>query len=99
MRISEQQARSIRRIVDETTSGGATVRLFGSRLDDAALGGDVDLLVQLPTAVDHPAALAARLSARISRAMDGRSVDILLLAPNLRRLPIHDVALREGMTL
>ena len=59
----------------------------------------MDLLVEPPTAVDHPAALAARLSVRISRAMGGRSVDILLLAPNLRRLPIHDVAIREGMTL
>jgi predicted nucleotidyltransferase len=99
MRISEQQAQIIHQIVQEATGGQATVRLFGSRLDDAARGGDLDLLVELPTAVDHPAALTARLSARISRFMDGRSVDILLLAPNLRRLPIHDVALREGTKL
>jgi hypothetical protein len=55
--------------------------------------------VEIPSSVDRPAALAARLSARISRAMDGRSVDVVLLAPNLRRLPIHDLALREGVTL
>jgi hypothetical protein len=31
--------------------------------------------------------------------MHGRRVDVLLSAPNLRRLPIHDVALREGRLL
>jgi predicted nucleotidyltransferase len=75
------------------------VRLFGSRLLDDARGGDVDLLVELPDAVEQPAMLAARLSTRISRAMDGRQVDVVLLAPNLRRLPIHDIALREGQPL
>jgi uncharacterized protein len=31
--------------------------------------------------------------------MHGRQVDIVLLAPNLRRLPIHDIALDEGVLL
>ena len=99
MRITEQQIQSIRQIVEDTAGREASVRLFGSRLDDAALGGDLDLLVELPSPVDHPAALAATLSARISRAVDGRAVDILLLAPNLRRLPIHDIALSQGHRL
>jgi len=99
MRVSEQQAQSIRQIVRDTAGGEARVRLFGSRLDDAALGGDLDLLVELPTRIDHPAVLAARLSVAISRAMDGRKVDVVLLAPNLRRLPIHDIALQEGVVL
>ena len=38
-------------------------------------------------------------STRISRALDGRQVDVVLLAPNLRRLPIHDIALRERKPL
>lgn len=38
--------------------------------------------------------LAARLAARASRAMDGRKVDVLLSAPNLKRLPVHEVAER-----
>jgi hypothetical protein len=99
MRISEQQSQSIGQIVRNTAGSEARVRLFGSRLDDAALGGDLDLLVELPARIDQPAVLAARLSAGISRAMDGRKGDVVLLAPNLRRLPIHDVALQEGVVL
>jgi hypothetical protein len=31
--------------------------------------------------------------------MKGRKVDVLLAAPNLERLPIHDIALSEGRLL
>ena len=66
--------------------------------DDVA-EGDLDLMVQLPADVKEPALLAARLSARISRSLHGRKVDVLILAPNLRRLPIHEVASKEGQLL
>jgi hypothetical protein len=31
--------------------------------------------------------------------MNGRKVDVLLSAPNLMRLPIHDMAYKEGKLL
>jgi hypothetical protein len=43
--------------------------------------------------------LAARLSARTSRLLAGRKVDVLILAPNLMRLHIHDMAIQEGVLL
>ena len=66
---------------------------------DDARGGDVDLMVELNEAVTEPAQLAARLAVRVSRAMDGRKVDVLVKAPNLLFLPIHAVALAEGVRL
>ena len=99
MRLTVQQADTIKRLACEIAGRNACVRLFGSRLDDTARGGDVDLLLELPEPVDNPALLAARLSARISRTLDGRGVDILLSAPNLARLPIHDIAFRQGRPL
>jgi len=35
----------------------------------------------------------------VARAMDGREVDVLVKAPNLLLLPIHAVALAEGIRL
>ncbi len=99
MRLSNDQISAIRHIVADTAGASAQVRLFGSRLRDDATGGDLDLLVELPGAVEHPAALSARLATRISRTLHGRRVDVLVLAPNLRRLPINDIALREGQSL
>lgn len=99
MRLSDAQIQSIRQITRHVAGGQAQVRVFGSRLDDAARGGDLDLLLELPDPVDHPALLAAQLSAQISRALDGRKVDVILSAPNLMCLPIHEIAHREGQLL
>lgn len=99
MRLTQTQISAIRAIVLEQAGEEATVRLFGSRLDDAAKGGDVDLLVEVPHSVADPAPLAARIARRISRTMAGRKVDVVLAAPNLLSLPIHDIARRQGVQL
>jgi predicted nucleotidyltransferase len=99
MRLTDDQVRVIREAVAASAGPDASVRVFGSRLRDDVRGGDLDLLVELPQAVDRPARLIATLGSRISRSMHGRRVDVVLLAPNLRRLPIHDVALNEGQLL
>ncbi|KEZ78815.1 nucleotidyltransferase domain-containing protein [Salinisphaera hydrothermalis] len=100
MRLSSEQASAIRRIIaEESEQRPAQVRLFGSRLDDNRRGGDLDLLVKLDNPVAHPAWLAARLEARISRFLEGRDVDVLLSAPNLRHAGIHQIAERDGVPL
>jgi predicted nucleotidyltransferase len=99
MRITPAEADNIKRIIREYAGNGARVRLFGSRLDDAAKGGDVDLMIQLSEHTDRPALLSSRIAARVSRLMHGRRVDVVIDAPNLKRLPIHDIALREGRPL
>lgn len=99
MRLSEEQIQSIRLFAAEVAGEQARVRVFGSRLDDAARGGDLDLLLELTEPVDNPALLAARLSAKVSRLMRGRKVDVLVSAPNLARQPIHEIALKEGQLI
>ncbi len=99
MRLTPAQVALIKSAVADLAGPEARVRLFGSRLDDDARGGDVDLLLELPDPVERPALLAARLAARISRGMDGRKVDVLLSPPNLETQPIHDIAIQEGRLL
>ncbi len=99
MRITPETIQSLKRLVAEEAGSSAQLRLFGSRLDDAATGGDVDLLLELTEPVQEPARLAALLAARVSRLMGGRKVDFVLSAPNLMRLPIHEVALQRGVIL
>ncbi|MDP2433130.1 MAG: nucleotidyltransferase domain-containing protein [Pseudomonadota bacterium] len=99
MRLTETQALALRQLARELAGNDARLLLFGSRLDDAARGGDVDLLLDLPGPVPNPALLSARMSARASRLVNGRKVDVVIAAPNLMRLPIHEVAYREGHPL
>jgi predicted nucleotidyltransferase len=99
MRLTDYQIQAIRRLAREVAGDQARVRVFGSRLDDTARGGDLDLMLELPEPVDNPALMAARMAAKVSRTMSGRKVDVLLSAPNLMRLPIHDIAFKEGQLL
>lgn len=99
MRLTEEQSQIIRRLAHEVAGSRAAIRLFGSRLDDSARGGDIDLLLELPEPVAEPALTAAHLSARISHALMGRRVDVIIDAPNLKRLPIHEIARAEGRLL
>lgn len=99
MRLNTHQIQAILRLAHQITGSQTRVRVFGSRLDDTTHGGDIDLMLELPEPVGNPALMAAQMSAQVSRAMHGRKVDVLLSAPNLMRLPIHDIAFREGQLL
>lgn len=99
MRLTDYQIQAIRRLAREVAGDQARVRVFGSRLDDTAQGGDLDLMLELPEPVDNPALMAARMAAKVSRTMSGRKVDVLLSAPNLMRMPIHDIAFKDGQLL
>ena len=99
MRLTDTQIAAIRLNTVQLAGHAARVWLFGSRVRDDARGGDVDLLLELDEAVAEPAQQAARLAALASRAMYGRKVDVLIKAPNLKLLPIHSIALAEGIRL
>lgn len=99
MRLSEEAKRSIREIACKLFGQAVRVRVFGSRLDDAQRGGDLDLLIESSEVIHEPVLSSARLAAHVSRVMYGRKVDVLVCAPNLRRLPIHDMAIKEGELL
>ena len=99
MRLTDRQASRILQLAQEVAGIPVDVRVFGSRLDDRAKGGDLDLLIELAEPVAEPALLATRLSAKVSRLFDGRKVDVLLSEPKRMRRPIHEIARREGQKL
>lgn len=99
MRLQPQQIDIIKQLTRDIFGQRAVVRLFGSRLDDAARGGDVDLHIDCSERVESPALAISSLRAACSRAMFGRKVDVVLSAPGLLELPIHRVAKAEGIVL
>lgn len=99
MRLRPQDIIALRTAIYDIAPDTTAIRLFGSRLDDNARGGDIDLMVDFDNLIENPAVLAARLAVRASRAMSNRKVDILLRAPNLTPSAIHQIALDEGIVL
>ena len=99
MRLTADERATILRVVDRLTEGRGRVWLFGSRTDDSARGGDLDLMVESPVPVQHPARLMAAIGARLEIDLGERRVDLLLQAPNLQQLPVHRVAKATGTLL
>lgn len=99
MRLTQHQISIIKELTAEVFGEEAGVTLFGSRADGEQKGGDVDIMVTTEEPVERPAFMAARLSARISRELEGRQVDVVVNAPSLKRLPIHEIAERTGIRL
>jgi predicted nucleotidyltransferase len=83
---------TIRDTVRSVVGAQTRVRLFGSRVDDQARGGDIDLLVEADHPVDTPVLVGARIGARLQQALGDCRIDVLLVAPNVREQAIHRVA-------
>lgn len=99
MRLSAAETAVIKDVVRATAGAGAQVRLFGSRLDDGARGGDIELLVDTDEPVEHALLLGARIAAGIELALGEQRIDVVLGAPNLAEQAIHAVARRSGRLL
>lgn len=99
MRLTEHERQAIREVIRDLTGGRGRALLFGSRLDDASAGGDIDLYVECVETVEHPARLAASIGASLEMRLGEQHIDVLIGAPNLRRLSVHETARRQGVAL
>ena len=83
MRLTADERDAITRAAHEVLPDGVCVSLFGSRVDDARRGGDIDLLIEPSTALGpaEQVALRTRLAARLYRLLGERRIDIVLADP------------------
>lgn len=96
MRMTREQILAILAAVRRRAGGDAAVYLFGSRLDDRAKGGDIDLLIE----TDTPLTLTER--ARIKLELEtglGLPVDIIVMGRHGARTPFQRLALARALRL
>ncbi|MFA7241870.1 MAG: nucleotidyltransferase domain-containing protein [Sulfuricellaceae bacterium] len=99
MRLLPGYQSTITETAQQVFGAGASVWLFGSRLDDSAKGGDVDLLVKLETPLANSAALALRYNALLQMRLGEQKFDVLVIDPATPLQPIHQQALAQGVRL
>ncbi|NBC13862.1 MAG: nucleotidyltransferase domain-containing protein [Gammaproteobacteria bacterium] len=99
MRISPEQADTIRDVVRTKLGPGARVRLFGSRVDDAARGGDIDLFIEVDEPLANRAASASSIAAQCQLRLGDQRIDVVLVDPMTSSQPIHARARKEGILL
>ena len=99
MRLSSQMQMIIRDTVHEIFGHDATVIVFGSRIDDNAKGGDIDLLVQSTSPIQRREQKALQLVAKLQIRLGDQPIDVLVLDPETPRQPVHEEALSVGVRL
>jgi predicted nucleotidyltransferase len=98
MRLSESYVRQIKAAAAQSFGADAVVRLFGSRVDDAARGGDIDLHIEAsPEAADLDHEL--RFRTLIWQHLDEPQIDVVVHARGTPPRWIDRAALREGVVL
>ncbi len=82
MRLPPEQQAAIRAAATEAFGAQAAVWLFGSRVDDAKRGGDIDLLVRPgPVAPEQFFDRKIRMLTRLERLLGERKIDVVVEAP------------------
>lgn len=84
MRLTSQEQRDIAQAARAVLPAGSRVSLFGSRVNDALRGGDIDLLVESgrATSAEQQVQLRTHLAARLYRLIGERRIDILFTSPD-----------------
>ncbi len=78
MRLTPEQRQIIREEVTHVFGPQATVHLFGSRVDDAGRGGDVDLYIEADGTRRERFDRELDLYARLQRRLGERQIDIVV---------------------
>ena len=98
MRISQQQKQDITTLVQQHVSKDAKIWLFGSRVNDNARGGDIDLYIE----VDHLSDIFDRkinLRLALEDCWGETKVDLVVHDIQYPLQPIHRIAREEGVRL
>ncbi len=99
MRLSTDQIQSIRYAATTTFGDDAEVWLFGSRVDDAKKGGDIDLLVRPSfTAVEQTFVKKIKMLTLLERLLGERKIDLVIEQARDTR-PIVTVAHTTGIQI
>jgi predicted nucleotidyltransferase len=99
MRMPPNYQKTITETAAKVFGESASVWLFGSRLDDNAKGGDVDLLIQLDSPTENKAVLGARYNALLQIKLGLQKFDVLVIDPSTALKQIHQQALSKGVRL
>jgi predicted nucleotidyltransferase len=99
LRLTGKQVEIIKSEAQRQFGAEARVILFGSRTNDLARGGDIDLLVQTPNRLDNRASAAARFAATLQLRLGDQRIDVLISTPDTPLQPIHRAAMETGVPL
>ncbi|MFM8453527.1 MAG: nucleotidyltransferase domain-containing protein [Gammaproteobacteria bacterium] len=107
MRLSAKVKSALLECFKNHFPSGTELWIFGSRVDDTALGGDLDLYVEYPKK-KHPESLVfkeaydrkLKFLVELKSKIGHQKIDLVLNLPGIsEELPIYTIAKQEGIRL
>ncbi|MDP3979400.1 MAG: nucleotidyltransferase domain-containing protein [Pseudomonas sp.] len=89
MRLSKTQQSTIKELAIEVFDEEVSVHLFGSRTNDQARGGDIDLLIVADHLVTDKVRKIIRLNAKLQMALGEQKFDIVVKDSGTMVTPFH----------
>ena len=99
MRLTHNQIKAIKQTAHAILGDDSRVILFGSRVDDAKKGGDIDLLFETDGILGNRAATTGELYVSLIRKLGDRKIDILLKDATTLEAPVLAIARQSGIQL
>ncbi len=99
MRLNDDQVKVIVHAILSRFGDNACIYLFGSRVNDAARGGDIDLLVDLPEPDQQMVQHACQAVADMQMILGEQKIDLLVRHPQSVDQPIFHEAVKHGVLL
>ena len=99
MRLNDQQVQAIKMTAQHLLGNDARVILFGSRVNNALRGGDIDLLFETPHKLNDRVGTAGRLYAKLIRQLGDRKIDVVLKDAATPEAPVMQAARQNGVVL
>ena len=99
MRICEQTQAIINTTAHDIFGSDIAVKVFGSRLNDQARGGDIDLLIESEKQISQQRYKSLKLVARLQILLGDQAIDVLTIDSQTNKQAIHNEALRTGVAL
>ena len=100
MRLSLEQRCIIVSTLRKHFGAQSRILLFGSRVDDSARGGDIDLYIE-PDLTEPEKLVAAKINAmaELHGLLGEQKIDLVINRHRMATLPIHRLAQQTGISL
>lgn len=100
MRLSEQQRQTIKHVLLKHFGKNSVIHLFGSRVENSARGGDIDIYIE-PDLRSADAIVEAKINAlvELQLALGEQKIDLVINRQSGLDLPIYKIAQETGIPL
>jgi predicted nucleotidyltransferase len=99
MRLTTNEIEAIKTCARRFFGENALVRVFGSRVDDRAAGGDIDLHIEASIAELATLRNELAFSDELKKVVGEQRIDVVVRPPTYDPQPIDRIALETGVPL